>query len=73
MHRQRVELANPGDNVGFGLNIKGLDKNSLLRSGNVMMHYVESGEEDVFLPMHATSNPCTFSANENTNKSHEQS
>merc|ERR1712216_566831 len=33
-HHQRVDFANPGDNVG--LNIKGLDKNNMPRSGDVM-------------------------------------
>ena len=32
MHHQRVDFANPGDNVG--LNIKGLDKNNMPRSGD---------------------------------------
>ena len=36
MHHQRVDFANPGDNVG--LNIKGLDKNNMPRSGDVMVH-----------------------------------
>ena len=36
MHHQRVEVANPGDNVG--LNIKGLDKNNMPRSGDVMVY-----------------------------------
>merc|ERR1719246_284526 len=35
MHHQRVDFANPGDNVG--LNIKGLDKNNMPRSGDVMV------------------------------------
>eukprot|EP00973_Karenia_brevis_P043811 6068244-Karenia_brevis.AAC.1 len=35
LHHNRAELVNPGDNgVGFGLSIKGLDRNSLLRSGD---------------------------------------
>eukprot|EP00973_Karenia_brevis_P095844 12429365-Karenia_brevis.AAC.1 len=63
-HHQRVEQA---------LRIKGLDKNSLLRSGEVMIHYVESGEKEVLLPPHTTSNPSKFSASENKNKSHEKS
>eukprot|EP00973_Karenia_brevis_P063876 8879090-Karenia_brevis.AAC.1 len=50
MHHQRVEQPLP---------IKGLDKNSLLRSGDVMIYYVESGKEDVLLPTHATSNSST--------------
>merc|ERR1712060_418675 len=36
MHHQRVDFANPGDNVG--LNIKGLDKNNMTRSGDVMVY-----------------------------------
>merc|ERR1712172_14775 len=36
MHHQRVDAANPGDNVG--LNIKGLDKNNMPRSGDVMVY-----------------------------------
>merc|ERR1711941_151770 len=36
MHHQRVDNANPGDNVG--LNIKGLDKNNMPRSGDVMVY-----------------------------------
>merc|ERR1711937_518267 len=36
MHHTRVELANPGDNVG--LNIKGLDKQNMPRSGDVMVY-----------------------------------
>merc|ERR1712157_57432 len=36
MHHQRVDFANPGDNVG--LNIKGLDKNNMPRSGDVMVY-----------------------------------
>merc|ERR1712022_8130 len=36
MHHTRHELANPGDNVG--LNIKGLDKNNMPRSGDVMIY-----------------------------------
>merc|ERR1712005_44538 len=36
MHHQRAESANPGDNVG--LNIKGLDKNNMPRSGDVMVY-----------------------------------
>merc|ERR1719481_2101657 len=36
MHHQRVDCANPGDNVG--LNIKGLDKNNMPRSGDVMVY-----------------------------------
>ena len=34
MHHQRVDFANPGDNVG--LNIKGLDKNNMPRSGDAL-------------------------------------
>merc|ERR1712194_719118 len=33
MHHMRVDFANPGDNVG--LNIKGLDKQNMPRSGDV--------------------------------------
>merc|ERR1712110_1008606 len=36
MHHQRVDFANPGDNVG--LNIKGLDKQNMPRSGDVMVY-----------------------------------
>jgi len=36
MHYKRVDFANPGDNVG--LNIKGLDKNNMPRSGDVMVY-----------------------------------
>jgi len=36
MHHKRVEEANPGDNVG--LNIKGLDKQNMPRSGDVMIY-----------------------------------
>merc|ERR1712094_165457 len=36
MHHQGVECANPGDNVG--LNIKGLDKNNMPRSGDVCVY-----------------------------------
>merc|ERR1712192_362944 len=36
MHHTRADFANPGDNVG--LNIKGLDKNNMPRSGDVMVY-----------------------------------
>merc|ERR1719503_36891 len=36
MHHTRVDFANPGDNVG--MNIKGLDKNNMPRSGDVMVY-----------------------------------
>merc|ERR1711879_380271 len=36
MHHSRVDAANPGDNVG--LNIKGLDKMNMPRSGDVMVY-----------------------------------
>merc|ERR1711988_1616254 len=36
MHHTRVDAANPGDNVG--LNIKGLDKNNMPRSGDVVVY-----------------------------------
>jgi len=36
MHHMRVDFAGPGDNVG--LNIKGLDKNNMPRSGDVMVY-----------------------------------
>jgi len=36
MHHQRADFANPGDNVG--LNVKGLDKNNMPRSGDVMVY-----------------------------------
>jgi len=36
MHHKRVEEAHPGDNVG--LNIKGLDKQNMPRSGDVMIY-----------------------------------
>eukprot|EP00951_Prasinocladus_malaysianus_P011279 scaffold83378_cov33-Prasinocladus_malaysianus.AAC.2 len=35
MHHKRVEKAQPGDNVG--MNIKGLEKNNMPRSGDVMI------------------------------------
>ena len=40
MHHQRVDQACPGYNVG--LNINGLDKNFVLRSGHVMVRTVSS-------------------------------
>merc|ERR1719324_2209970 len=40
MHHTRHERANPGDNVG--LNIKGLDKNNMPRSGDVMIYKKDS-------------------------------
>ena len=36
MHHKRVEEANPGDNVG--MNIKGLDKLNMPRTGDVMVY-----------------------------------
>merc|ERR1712146_670776 len=36
MHHTRHDFANPGDNVG--LNIKGLDKNNMPRTGDVMIY-----------------------------------
>ena len=36
MHHQRVDQAHPGDNVA--LSMKGLDKNNMPRSGDVMVH-----------------------------------
>merc|ERR1712216_557833 len=36
MHHKRVDAAKPGDNVG--MNIKGLDKNNMPRSGDVMVY-----------------------------------
>jgi elongation factor 1-alpha len=36
MHHKRVEAANPGDNVG--MNVKGLDKLNMPRSGDVMVY-----------------------------------
>ena len=36
MHHTRVDFASPGDNVG--LNIKGLDKQNMPRSGDVMVY-----------------------------------
>jgi len=36
MHHSRVDFANPGDNVG--MNMKGLDKNNMPRSGDVMVY-----------------------------------
>ena len=36
MHHKRVDAANPGDNVG--MNIKGLDKLNMPRSGDVMIY-----------------------------------
>jgi len=35
MHHKRVEMANPGDNVG--MNMKGLDKQNMPRAGDVMI------------------------------------
>eukprot|EP00971_Amphidinium_carterae_P142160 2815980-Amphidinium_carterae.1 len=40
MHHTRMDQANPGDNVG--LNIKGLDKNNMPRSGDVMVYKKDS-------------------------------
>mmetsp|Transcript_33453 Transcript_33453/g.79349 ORF Transcript_33453/g.79349 Transcript_33453/m.79349 type:complete len:464 (-) Transcript_33453:63-1454(-) len=40
MHHKRVEYANPGDNVG--MNIKGLEKNNMPRSGDVMIHKADT-------------------------------
>jgi len=40
MHHKRVDQANPGDNVG--MNIKGLDKNNMPRSGDVMIYKSDS-------------------------------
>merc|ERR1711896_46440 len=40
MHHQRAEQAKPGDNVG--LNIKGLDKQNMPRSGDVMVYKKDS-------------------------------
>merc|ERR1712072_1515459 len=36
MHHTRVEFASPGDNVG--MNIKGLDKGNMPRTGDVMIY-----------------------------------
>merc|ERR1719378_632914 len=36
MHHTRVEFASPGDNVG--MNIKGLDKGNMPRTGDVMVY-----------------------------------
>ena len=36
MHHKRIDAAKPGDNVG--MNIKGLDKNNMPRSGDVMVY-----------------------------------
>merc|ERR1719456_2017889 len=36
MHHKRVDAAGPGDNVG--LNIKGLDKGNMPRSGDIMIY-----------------------------------
>ena len=36
MHHKRVDAAKPGDNVG--MNIKGLDKQNMPRSGDVMVY-----------------------------------
>merc|ERR1719352_2122923 len=36
MHHKRAEQAEPGDNVG--LNIKGLDKQNMPRSGDIMIY-----------------------------------
>jgi elongation factor 1-alpha len=40
MHHKRVEQAGPGDNVG--MNIKGLEKNNMPRSGDVMIHKTDT-------------------------------
>merc|ERR1719440_2235408 len=40
MHHTRMDFASPGDNVG--LNIKGLDKNNMPRSGDVMVYKKDS-------------------------------
>eukprot|EP00973_Karenia_brevis_P059405 8269970-Karenia_brevis.AAC.1 len=68
MHPQSVECSDPEDNIG--LNIKGLDKNNMWRSCNVMVYSVQSAADDVFLPMHTSSNPCT--GNVFTVKTHHQ-
>jgi elongation factor 1-alpha len=44
MHHTRIEKALPGDNVG--LNIKGLDKNNMPRTGDVMVY-----KSDTTLPL----------------------
>merc|ERR1719506_2918990 len=36
MHHQRVDFANPGDNVG--MNVKNLNKNNMPRGGDVMVY-----------------------------------
>merc|ERR1712107_253170 len=48
MHHSRVDFANPGDNVG--LNIKGLDKINMPRSGDVMVYkkYTTLGQTKEF-------------------------
>merc|ERR1712190_274878 len=40
MHHQRVDVANPGDNVG--MNIKGLDKQNMPRTGDVMIYKTDA-------------------------------
>ena len=40
MHHKRVEGANPGDNVG--MNVKGLDKLNMPRSGDVMVYKADT-------------------------------
>merc|ERR1711959_272868 len=36
MHHKRQDLANPGDNIG--MNVKGLEKNNMPRTGDVMVY-----------------------------------
>ena len=41
MHHKRVDAAHPGDNVG--MNIKGLDKGNMPRTGDVMIYKKDQG------------------------------
>jgi elongation factor 1-alpha len=45
MHHSRIEQAGPGDNVG--LNVKGLDKNNMPRTGDVMVYKKDSSLKPV--------------------------
>merc|ERR1719337_323361 len=40
MHHKRQDLANPGDNIG--MNVKGLEKNNMPRTGDVMVYKKDS-------------------------------
>merc|ERR1712100_128875 len=58
MHHKRVDAAKPGDNVG--MNIKGLDKNNMPRSGDVMV-YKKDGTLKGTKSFSARSRPWTTS------------